>query len=55
MVTNSTTLSTRKEPIMTRDGSVYIPYEERTGGTSTVYFTRDLSAEGLAKIYEKVN
>lgn len=36
------------------DGDKYIPYEERTGETSTVYFTRDLSAEGLKKIYEKI-
>ena len=39
----------------TRDGSVYVPYEERTGGESIVYFTRDLSAAGLKKAYEKVN
>lgn len=36
-------------------GEKYIPYEERTGGESVVYFTRDLSAESLKKIYEKVN
>lgn len=28
-------------------GNRYIPYEERTGGEAVVYFTRDLSAEGL--------
>ena len=33
----------------------YIPYEERSGNESIVYFTRDLSPEGLQKIYEKVN
>lgn len=31
-----------------------IPVEARTGETSVVYFTRDLSAEGLKKIYDKV-
>lgn len=36
-------------------GDHYIPYEERTGNESVVYFTRDLSAEGLKKIYERVN
>lgn len=36
-------------------GDTYIPYNERTGGESVVYFTRDLSAEGLRKIYERVN
>ena len=37
------------------DGSHYIPVEKRTGSKSVVYFTRDLSAKGLQKIYEKVN
>ena len=36
-------------------GDTYIPYNERTGGESVVYFTRDLSEEGLRKIYERVN
>ena len=36
-------------------GNRYIPYEERTGAESTVYFTRDLSADGIRKVYEKVN
>ena len=40
---------------MTTDGSIYVPYEERTGNESIVYFTRDLSAEGLRKVYERVN
>lgn len=36
-------------------GDRYIPYEEREKGPeSTVYFTRDLSAEGLKKIFERV-
>lgn len=37
------------------DGNRYIPYNDRTGEESTVYFTRDLSAEGLRKIFERVN
>lgn len=37
------------------NGNVYVPMGERTGGTSVVYFTRDLSAEGLRKAYAKVN
>jgi len=36
-------------------GERYVPYEERIGKESTVYFTRDLSAEGLKKLYERVN
>lgn len=35
-------------------GNRLVPYEERTGGESFVYFTRDLSPEGLKKIYDKV-
>ena len=38
-----------------KDGSRYVPYNERTGNESIVYFTRDLSPEGLKKAYEKVN
>lgn len=32
-------------------GDVYVPYDKRSGNESIVYFTRDLSAEGLRKIY----
>lgn len=37
-----------------KDGSRYVPYEERTGNESIVYFTRDLSAKGLEKAYDKI-
>lgn len=37
------------------DGNRYVPYDERSGNESIVYFTRNLSAEGLAKAYEQVN
>lgn len=36
-------------------GQNYIPYAERSGPESVVYFTRDLSPEGLKKVYERVN
>lgn len=42
------------KPVAGRDGNRYVPYEERTGGASAVYFTRDLSAEGLRNIYRRV-
>ena len=38
-----------------KDGDKYIPYEKRSGNESIVYFTRDLSAEGLRKIYARIN
>lgn len=36
-------------------GNQYVPYTERNGKESVVYFTRDLSAQGLEKIYQRVN
>ena len=36
-----------------KDGSRYIPVEKRTGNESIVYFTRDLSPDGIMKAYEK--
>lgn len=36
-------------------GEKYVPYSERTGAESVVFFTRDLSPEGLLKIYDKVS
>lgn len=44
-----------QKPVPGTGGNRYIPYEERTGGESTVYFTRDLSAEGLRKIFKRVS
>ena len=37
------------------DGSIYTPYEERRGNESIVYFTQDLSADGLLALYRRVN
>ena len=37
-----------------KDGDIYIPFEKREGPESIVYFTIDLSSEGLEKIYKKV-
>ncbi len=35
-------------------GERYVPYSERTGAESTVYFTSDLSADGLEAIFDRV-
>lgn len=43
-----------KKVIPGTGGEKYVPYEERTGGESVVFFTRDLSAEGLLKIYSRI-
>lgn len=37
------------------NGNVYVPYEERTGNESIVYFTRKLDASGLQLAYQQVN
>ena len=37
-----------------RDGNQFVPYEQRNGEEAVVYFTRNLSAEGLMAAYEKV-
>lgn len=36
------------------DGNKYLPFNARSGNESIVYFTRDLSSEGLKKVYQKV-
>ena len=45
MITSNSTCS---------NGDNYVPFEKRTGPESIVFFTRDLSSEGLEKIYKKV-
>ncbi|MGI5874076.1 MAG: DUF362 domain-containing protein [Bacillota bacterium] len=35
-------------------GELYIPFEKRAGEPSVVYFTKDLSAEGLRRIFARV-
>jgi len=49
-----------KQPVKTKEkvagtgGEHYVPYNERSGAEAVVYFTRDLSAAGLLKIYDRV-
>ena len=43
-----------KNPVPGTDGEKYVPYEDRDGNESIVYFTRDLSAEGLRRAFEAV-
>ena len=45
----------KQNPQPGKDGNKYVPYEQRTGEEAVVYFTRDLSADGLIKAYEQVN
>ena len=44
----------QQNPVPGSNGNVYVPYEQRTGGESVVYFTRDLSAAGLRKAFAAV-
>jgi uncharacterized Fe-S center protein len=43
-----------KHPVPGKDGDRYIPFEQRTGESSVVFFTRDLSEEGYKKIFDRV-
>ena len=49
------TATAQSNPVPGRDGNKYIPYEERTGNESIVYFTRSLNPEGLIRAYEQVS
>lgn len=42
-------------PVPGTGGERYVPYTERSGAEAVVYFTRDLSAEGLKRIFRKVS
>ena len=35
-------------------GDIYIPFDQREGAESVVWFTRDISPEGLRKAFAKV-
>ncbi len=43
-----------QKPVPGTGGERYIPYNERTGECSLVYFTRDLSSDGLRNIFSRV-
>ena len=43
------------KPVPGTDGDKYVAMDQRTGDTAIVYFTRDLTANGLIKAYEQVN
>lgn len=43
-----------KNPVPGTGGDRYIPFEQRTGERSVVFFTRDLSENGLLKTYDRV-
>ena len=44
-----------QKPVPGTGGDHYISSSERSGGESVVYFTRDLSAEGLRKIFKQIS
>ena len=46
---------TTTKPVLGTGGDHYIPYSERSDAESIVYFTRDLSAEGLLKIFKRIS
>lgn len=44
-----------EHPVPGKGGETYLPYAARSGEESVVYFTRDLSAEGLIRIYRRIS
>ena len=40
-------------PVPASGGEVYIPYAQRRGPEAEVWFTRDLSAEGLRAVFAR--
>lgn len=54
IIAMGTTASAQSQPVPGKDGNKYVPYEERTGNESIVYFTRQLGPEGLIKAFEQV-
>lgn len=43
------------KPTPGKDSNKYLPFEKRTGESSIVFFTRDLSENGLKKVFDKVS
>ena len=43
-----------ESPTPGTDGKIYLPYQQRSGEEAVVYFTRDLSPEGLRRITARV-
>ncbi|MBQ7727578.1 MAG: DUF362 domain-containing protein [Clostridia bacterium] len=46
---------TAKMPVPGSRGDRYMPFDRRTGPESVVFFTRDLSPDGLIRIYDRVS
>ena len=46
--------ATNKKAVAGTGGNYYVPYDRRKSPASFVYFTRDLSAAGLIKIFDRV-
>ena len=44
----------KEQPVAGTGGDRYIPYAQRSGEEATVYFTRDLSADGLQKVFKRI-
>ncbi|WP_197720350.1 DUF362 domain-containing protein [Slackia heliotrinireducens] len=45
---------TNAQPTPGTGGNIYVPFDKRTGESSVVFFTRDLTAAGLMKAYDAV-
>ncbi len=52
--TQADTTPAPSKPVAGTNGDKYIPYDQRSGAESIVFFTRDISPAGLIKIYDKI-
>ena len=52
---NNMAAQANHQPVPGTDGNKYVAYAQRTGNESIVYFTRNLSPEGLINAYEQVS
>ena len=51
---NYVSAATNKKAVAGTGGNQYVPYAQRKSPAAFVYFTRDLSANGLVKIFDRV-
>ena len=51
---NYVSAATNKKAVAGTGGNHYVPYDRRKSPAAFVYFTRDLSANGLVKIFDRV-
>ncbi len=54
MISTGVITAQSQKPLPGTEGNKYVPYDQRIGNESVVYFTRDLSSKGLICAFEQV-